>query len=81
MRANKSLDITHLGVFHHMRDSVSSESNLEMCPNGRNDAPMLVGVAESFKSPMFYFREDIEEHEEQVRDNQVGIQAPRGGPT
>lgn len=70
-RANKSLDITHLEVFHYMRDIVSSESNLELCPNGRNDAPMMVGVAKSFKLPTSNFHEDIEEGEEQVGDNQV----------
>jgi hypothetical protein len=63
-----------------MRDIVSSESNLELCPNGRNDAPMMVGVAKSFKLPTSNFHEDIEEGEEQVGDNQVWIQAPRGEP-
>ena len=39
---------------------------------------MVVGVAESSKSPSFDLDEDIEEHEEQVGVNLVAIQAPRG---
>ena len=38
----------------------------KMCPSGRNEAPMVVGVAESSKLPLFDLDEDIEERKEQV---------------
>lgn len=38
---------------------------------------MVVGVAESSKSPFFDLDEDIEEHEEQVGVNLVAIQAQK----
>lgn len=40
-------------MFGHMRDitfigdGMSIESDLEMCPNGRNEAPIVVGMDES----------------------------------
>lgn len=52
-----------------------------MCSSGSNEAPMMIGVAKSFKSLMFNLDQDIKEHEEQVEDNQVGILVPKGGPT
>lgn len=51
-----------------------------MRPNGRNEAPMLVGVAESSKLLSFNLDEDTEERQEQVRANLVAIQSPRGRP-
>lgn len=52
-----------------------------MCPNGRNCDLMVVGVDESSKSPMFDPSQDIEENEEQMGNNLVENQTPRGGPT
>lgn len=57
MRAYKSLKIKHSDVFGHMRNVLfidnctSSRSDLEICPSGRNKAPMMVGMSESSKSP------------------------------
>lgn len=52
-----------------------------MCPNGRNCDLMVVGVDESSKSPMFDPSQDIEKNEEQMGNNLVENQTPRGGPT
>ena len=59
-------------------DSTNGESVLEMRPSGRNEVSMIVGVAEFSKSPMFDRGQDVEEHDKQVGDNLVVIQAPRG---
>lgn len=59
-------------------DWMSSGSDLEMRPSRRNDTPMVVGVDEYSNSHSFNHGEDIGEHEEQVRDNLVAIQIPRG---
>ena len=61
--------------------STSSGSDLKMLPSGKNEAPMIVGMAKPSKSPTFDLGEDIEECEEQVRDNLIAIQASKGGPT
>jgi len=56
--AKTPLEITHLDVFGHMGDvvfrddSTSSWSELEMCRSGRNDAPKIIGMAKSSKSPL-----------------------------
>ena len=42
---------------------------------------MVVGVVESFKLSTFDLGRDIEKCGEQVGDNLVTVQAPRGGPT
>jgi hypothetical protein len=36
-------------------------------PNGRNEAPVMFGVAKSSKSPLFDPNENIEEREEQMK--------------
>ena len=76
MRANqkiiKSIDI----VF--MKDSMSIGNDLEMCPSGRNEAPMVNAVNGSSKSPLDNFDE---EHEEQVEENHIANQEAREGPT
>jgi hypothetical protein len=60
-----------------MENSTSIDNNLDMHPNGRNEAPIVVVVDKSSKSLLFDVREDIEKCEEQVKDNQVGIQKAR----
>lgn len=60
-------------------ESMSSESDLEMYPSGRNEASMVVGVDKYIKSPLFDFCEDIEEREEQVEDNLIAYQVLREG--
>ena len=62
-------------------DCMSSGSDLEMHPSGRNKAPLVVGVAKSSKSLSFDLGEDIEERDEQVEDTLIAIQAPRNRPT
>lgn len=34
-------------------DNTSTESDLEMRPNGRNEALIMVGIDESYKLPLF----------------------------
>ena len=55
--------------------------NLEMRPCGGNEAPMVVVLDKSSKSLLFYVGEDIEKFEEQVEDNQVGIEEAREQPS
>ena len=51
--------VAHLDMFGDMKDfvfiddSTSNGSDLGMHPNGRNEAPMVVGVVESSKSHTF----------------------------
>jgi hypothetical protein len=73
-QTNKLLDIAHSDVF----ERVMGPSDLEKHPSRRNDTPMVVGVDEYSNSHSFNRGEDIGEHEEQVRDNLVAIQIPRG---
>ena len=81
-RANKPLEIAHSNIFGRMRDiffiddTTSSGNDVEKCPNGRNEVPMLVGMANFFRSPSF----DFEKCKERVGDNLVAIQAPIVGP-
>ena len=62
-RANKYLEITHSNIFGHMRDvvfinnNVSIASDLEIRPNRRNEAQVMVGMDEPSKSPSFDFGE------------------------
>lgn len=44
---------------------------LKVSPSGRNEALMVVIVGEFFKLHLFDDNKGIEEHEKQVRDNQV----------
>lgn len=64
-----------------MENNTSIENNLEMRPGGRNEAPMVVVLDKSSKSLLFYVGEDIEKFEEQVEDNQVGIEEARERPS
>ena len=81
-KANEPLELAHLDLFGHISDILliadmtSSGNDLEISLSWRNEAPMVVGMAEFSRSPLF----DIEEFEEKVGDNLVAIQAPRGGP-
>lgn len=61
-------------------DSTSIESDLELCPNGRNEALIVVGMDGSSNQPSFQFGEDIEERMEQVEDYLVAFQEERRGP-
>lgn len=45
---------------------------------GEMRTPTMVGVAKSSQSPKFDFGEDIEERGEQMGDNLVAFQKPRG---
>lgn len=70
-------------MFGYMKDvvfidvSTNSWSGLEMRRSGRNEAPKIIGMAKSSKSPSF----EIEEREEQVGDKLIAFQKPQGGPT
>ena len=59
-------------------DITNSESDLELRPSGRNNPPMVVGVAEPFKLPLFDLDKNIEE---QVKNNLIAFQKERGGST
>lgn len=67
----KALEIAYLDMLGHIRNvaftngSTSIGSDQKMCPNGRNGAPMVIGVDESIKLPLFEFGEDVKENEEQ----------------
>ena len=82
--ANNPWEITHLDVFHHMRNvafidhNISIGSDLEMRTNGRNDVPMVVGMDKVFQTPLFCIDEDIEEREEQLGDFLIAFQKLRG---
>lgn len=56
-----------------VEDMMSIGNDLEIHPSEKNEAPIVVGVDECSKSPLIDLCGDIEEHEEQVRDNQVAI--------
>lgn len=60
-------------------DSMSCVSDLEMHRNGTNEGPMMVGVAESSKSPMFDIGEDIDKREKQMENKLVAFHKPQGG--
>lgn len=72
-RATKPLVIAPSDVFCRMidveliNDCTHSENDFEMCHYGRNLTPMVVGMAESFKSSLFDVGENIVQCEEQVR--------------
>lgn len=76
-QANKPMDIAHSEVFLRLQNVVHSGGDFQMRPSGRNAAPIVVGVAESSKSPTINLGENIEEHEDRLGDNQGGIQAPK----
>ena len=68
--SNRPFKIVPLDVFGRMKDVVfiddrtNNESDLEMHPSERNEAPMVVGVDESSKSSLSDLGEDIDERKE-----------------
>lgn len=82
-RANKPLGIAYVDVFGRMKVVVfmmivQLVKVIWKCPSGINEAPMVVKVAKSSKSPSFDIGEDIVEHEGRVENNLVAFSEPRG---
>ena len=85
MRANKPLDLAYLKVFNHLWDIVwidynmSSESDLELWPSGRNETLIMVGMAIFFKSPSFELGEVLKSARSKWKVHIDAIQILRGG--
>lgn len=61
-----------------MEDSINVANDFGMCPSGRNEVLMVVVVYEYSKSHLF---DNGEETEEKIKDNYVGNQERKEGPT
>ena len=56
-----------------MEYNTSVGNDLKMSPSGRNEVLVVVIVGEFSKLHLFDDNEDIEEHEKQVRGNQIAF--------